>query len=187
MLDPEFDENKEDIQSSVQRYEKMINQQENAFFDAETLEQIAEHYFVQSRFDQALEAVDLGLSHYSYSLELITLKAQILGEMQKPEEAMELIENAILLFPNDIELTLVKGYLLSQMGQHEESIQLFLASLDRTEEKDEVYFRLGLSYLAWSKPREAVDMFKKSLEHNPENEWVVLTFAIQNNIKKQNN
>lgn len=125
MLDPEFDENKEDIQSSVQRYENMLNQQENAFFDAETLEQIAEHYFVQSRFDQALEAVDLGLSHYSYSLELITLKAQILGEMQKPEEAMELIENAILLFPNDIELTLVKGYLLSQLGQHEESIQLF--------------------------------------------------------------
>ena len=43
MLDPEFDENKEDIQSSVQRYENMLNQQENAFFDAETLEQIAEH------------------------------------------------------------------------------------------------------------------------------------------------
>jgi hypothetical protein len=60
MLDPEFDENKEDIQSSVQRYENMLNQQENAFFDAETLEQIAEHYFVQSRFDQALEAVNLG-------------------------------------------------------------------------------------------------------------------------------
>ena len=159
MLDPEFDENKEDIQSSVQRYENMLNQQENAFFDAETLEQIAEHYFVQSRFDQALEAVDLGLSHYSYSLELITLKAQILGEMQKPEEAMELIENAILLFPNDIELTLVKGYLLSQLGQHEESIQLFLASLDRTEEKDEVYFRIGLSYQAWGKPREAVEVW----------------------------
>ena len=40
MLDPEFDDNKEDIQSSVRRFEKMLNQEENSFFDLDTLEQI---------------------------------------------------------------------------------------------------------------------------------------------------
>jgi len=129
-------------------------------FDLDTLEQIAEHYFIQAKFDEALKACDLGLLHFPYTLELISLKAQILGELSQPEEALDIIENAILLFPTDIELILVKGSLLSQMGQHEASVQLFLEALENHEEKDEVYFRLGLSYLAWTKPREAVDMFK---------------------------
>jgi len=116
MLDPEFDENREDINSSVQRFEKMLNNQEDSFFDIDTLEQIADHYFMQSKFDEALKACDLGLTHFPYTLELIILKAQVLGEIQKPEDAMEIIENAILLFPTDIELILVKGSLLSQMG-----------------------------------------------------------------------
>ena len=108
MLDPEFDENREDINSSVQRFEKMLNNQEDSFFDIDTLEQIADHYFMQSKFDEALKACDLGLTHFPYTLELIILKAQVLGEIQKPEDAMEIIENAILLFPTDIELILVK-------------------------------------------------------------------------------
>ena len=80
MLDPEFDENREDINSSVQRFEKMLNNQEDSFFDIDTLEQIADHYFMQSKFDEALQACDLGLTHFPYTLELIILKAQVLGE-----------------------------------------------------------------------------------------------------------
>ena len=129
MLDPNYDENKEDLQSSVQRFEKMIYQHENSFFDVETLEQIAEHYFIHAKFDEALKACDLGLTHFPYTLELISLKAQILGDMQKPEEGMELIENAILLFPTDLEIMLVKGSLLSQMQQHEAAVEVFLAAL----------------------------------------------------------
>ena len=56
MLDPEFDDHKEDIQSSLERFEKMIHQQEDSFFDLDTLEHIAEYYFIQAKFDEALKA-----------------------------------------------------------------------------------------------------------------------------------
>jgi len=85
MLDPEFDDHKEDIQSSLNRFEKMLNEDENSFFDLDTLEQIAEHYFIQGKFDEGLKACNIGLEHFPYTLELITLKAQILGEMQQAE------------------------------------------------------------------------------------------------------
>ncbi len=91
MLDPEFDDHKEDIQSSLERFEKMIHQQEDSFFDLDTLEHIAEYYFIQAKFDEALKACDLGLLHFPYTLELISLKAQILGELSQPEEALEMI------------------------------------------------------------------------------------------------
>ncbi len=64
MLDPEYDDNREDIQSSLKRFEKMLAQEENSFFDLDTLEQIADHYFIQSRFEEGLKACDLGLLHF---------------------------------------------------------------------------------------------------------------------------
>jgi tetratricopeptide (TPR) repeat protein len=110
-------------------------------------------------------------------LELIILKAQILGELTRTEEAMELIENSMILFPTDTDLKLVKGSLLSLLKQHEAAIDQFLQVLESIEDKDEVYFRIGLCYLNWPKPREAVDMFKKALEHNPENESALVELA----------
>ena len=98
MLDPEFDENREDINSSVQRFEKMLNNQEDSFFDIDTLEQIADHYFMQSKFDEALKACDLGLTHFPYTLELIILKAQVLGEIQKPEDAWKSLKMRFYYF-----------------------------------------------------------------------------------------
>ena len=143
MLDPEYDDNREDIQSSLKRFEKMLAQEENSFFDLDTLEQIADHYFIQSQFDEGLKACDLGLLHFPYTLELIILKAQILGELTRTEEAMELIENSMILFPTDTDLKLVKGSLLSQLKQHEAAIDQFLQVLESVEDKDEVYFRIG--------------------------------------------
>lgn len=135
MLDPEYNEDREDIASTLLRFEKMINQEEDSFFDIETLEKIADHYFTFAQYEQALKACDLGLNHFPYTLELIILKSQILGELQKPEEGIELIENSILLFPSNIELLLVKGALLTQLNEFETAVQLLLSCIDQTDKK----------------------------------------------------
>jgi len=56
------------------------------------------------------------MDQYPFSTELISVKAQILSNLEEYDEALELLEKAKDLHPTDVEIYLSIGSILSLQG-----------------------------------------------------------------------
>src|SRR5450631_3218662 len=95
-----------DVLSSVKRFEKMIRNKTQDYFDSETIESIAEYYIVKDKLKKALEAVYYGESLYPYYTGFKFKKAEVFLELEKFEDAIEELEKFELYEPFNSELLL---------------------------------------------------------------------------------
>ncbi|MES2690332.1 MAG: hypothetical protein V4658_08010 [Bacteroidota bacterium] len=109
----------EEVQSNVQRYEKMVRNKTREFFEAETLEEICDYYIRKEKFKKALEVLYYGEEFYPNHIGFAIQKAEILMALQKFDEAVEVIEKVELFEPYNDEIALIKGEVLLNMGDEE--------------------------------------------------------------------
>jgi predicted Zn-dependent protease len=88
MLSNDFGRNQEEVNYNINRFEKMLENNQNIYFDLVNFEQIIEFYLEQNKVARALEACNLALEAYPNSLEVSLHKAQILANYLKYNEAL---------------------------------------------------------------------------------------------------
>src|ERR1041384_1066834 len=137
---------REEENELIKRFEDHLRKKKSEFFDLDAYEQIIDYYMFRSKHNKALQAVNLAIGQYPFSTELITLKAQILSNLEEFDEALSLLDKAHSLQPNDPEIFLTKGSILSLQGQHGEAIENYERALLLAEDRDEVYYNIGLAY-----------------------------------------
>lgn len=147
----------------IKRFEDHLRKKRAEFFDLDAYEQIIEHYMFRGKHNKALQAVNQAISQYPFSIELITIKAQILSNLEEYDQALELLDQAHALQPNDPEIFLTKGSILSLQGKHSDAIQNYEQSLLLADDKDEVYYSIGLAYQSMEDYQNAIDAYKKSI------------------------
>ncbi len=103
------------------RYEDMRRNHATHYFDTDDIEEIAYQYEIISRYEEALEAINVGLEIHINNPNLLTLRAKYLLLLGKDEEAALLIESV----PSNTELaTLVKAELLYTQGKLNDAYNL---------------------------------------------------------------
>lgn len=162
----------------IRRYEENLKHNKSDFFDIDSYETIISYYLEKSKFKRALAAVDQAKEQYPFSTELLTLKAQILTNLQRYEEALELLEQSKNLHPLDLEIHLSIGSILSLQGKYEEAISLYEEALVfAEEEQDEIYYNIGLAFQSMEKYDQAIEVYKKSIEENISHEGSLYELA----------
>src|SRR5688572_33407722 len=58
----------------IKRFEDHLRKKKAEFFDLDAYEQIIEHYMFRGKHNKALQAVNLAITQYPFSIELIPLK-----------------------------------------------------------------------------------------------------------------
>ncbi|MBL7865994.1 MAG: tetratricopeptide repeat protein, partial [Cyclobacteriaceae bacterium] len=138
---------REDEEELIRRFEDTLKRKTAEFFDLEAYETIIYYYLDRSKHKKAQVAVEMAMEQYPYSTELISVKAQILSNLQQYDEALELLEEALNLHPTDLDILLSMGSIFSLQGKHENAIELYEQALAMTEtDRDELYYSLGLAY-----------------------------------------
>lgn len=159
-----------EVLSSVTRFESMVAQQENYYFDCEEFQDIIEYYVLRSDFDQAKYVVEYSLNLHPTNVELKILKTQVFVGLFKYKEALDLVEEIELFEPYNVDLLLVKGTILSKLKMTDRAISCFKRCIDQTEFVDEVYHFIASEYQRNLEYDEAIRYFKLCLKANPENE-----------------
>src|SRR6187455_3246479 len=114
---------REEENELVKRFEDHLRKKKSEFFDLDAYEHIIDYYMFKGKHNKALVAVNQAIEQYPYSTELITIKAQILSNLDAYDEALELLEQAHAMQPNDPEIFLTIGSILSLRGKHKEAIE----------------------------------------------------------------
>ncbi|MFT7612292.1 MAG: tetratricopeptide (TPR) repeat protein [Parvicellaceae bacterium] len=162
----------EDYNSHIERFEKMLSKDESYFFDVDVFEFLAEHYLEDGNVDQALAALEVGISQHPSSAIILLRKAQIHSSTGRIRSGHELLNKAESLAPNHDEIFLTRASLYSQEHKHNDAIKNFLKAIDlcSNEEIDDLYLDLAFEYENIEKYDLAVIALKKALKLNPENE-----------------
>ncbi|MBL4702878.1 MAG: tetratricopeptide repeat protein [Flavobacteriales bacterium] len=162
----------EDYNSHIERFEKMLVNDESYFFDVDVFEYMAEHYLEDGNVDQALRALEVGISQHPSSAIILLRKAQIHSSTGRIRSGHELLNQAENLAPNNDEVFLTRASLYSQEHKHLDAIKNFLKAIDLCEadDIDDIYLDLAFEYENIEKYDLAIKALKKALEMNPANE-----------------
>ncbi|MFL2582380.1 MAG: tetratricopeptide repeat protein [Flavobacteriales bacterium] len=159
-----------EVMNKVIRFESMLANQENYYFDCEEFQDIIEYYLLRSDFDKAKHVVDYSLNLHPTSIDLKILKTQVLVGFLKYKDALDLVEEIELYEPHNVDLLLVKGTVLSKLKMSDRAIACFKRCIDHSEYIDEVYHFIASEYQRTQEYEEAIRYFKLCLKTNPENE-----------------
>lgn len=160
----------ENVTSNVQRYEKMLRNKSQDYFDAETLENIIDYYIQKDKFKKALEVVYYGEELYSYYTGFKLKKAEVFVLLGKLDEAIIEIEKIELYEPFNPELFLLKGEAYLNLDSFREAHDCFESALLHTDERIDMLFEIGYVYEDCDLYDKAIFYFEKIIAENPANE-----------------
>ncbi len=169
---------REEEEELIKRYEENLRANSIGYFDIDAYEVIVDHYMEKLKFKKALAAINQAMEQFPFSTGLIAIKAQILSNLEQYEEALELLEKARNLHPMDIEIYLSIGSILSLQGKHKDAISLYEEILSfADDEKDDIYYNIGLAYQSLEEYDKAIESYKKSIEENINHEGSLYELA----------
>lgn len=182
--------NDEQIESLIDRFEEMLENEDSLFLDADLFEQIIIHYQQEEAFNKAFTAANLAITRYSYSSIFYLLKAQLNFKLGEWEESLNLIEKATVYDIGDSELYIQKAEIYSKLDQFEFAHETLdhAATLIAEKDLDIIHLKRASIYEHMDRYDLAFREVVKSLKINPKNiaglERIFLITEITENYRK---
>ena len=161
----QFDEfNEATLADAAKRFESMISKKESPYFSEEMFESLAEYYLIKGKFELAIKACNYGLRHYPHSLDLILNKVQLLINKFDLEEATDLLDQASIYHPSDTEIEYFRAVICMYSGENEKAIEIFNDILLIAQEKENIYFQMGMALLNIGSLDQSIEAFKNNVK-----------------------
>ena len=155
-----------DVKFSVNRFEKMINENSLLFFDSFEFENIINYYLENGKTEYARKAIELSLSQHPTSSNLVLLKIELYINENKINEADKLLTSILIDENINEEVYILKANILSKKKLHSNAIEYLSKILHTTENKNEIHYLIGLEYLFLEDFINSKSNFIKSLNYN---------------------
>ena len=160
----------------IRKFEAFLKNKENHYFEEETFLEVIAYYQNHDKLNMALKACRLALEHFSFSVDLFMETADVLVKLERFDEAIELMYHALMYQPNDPELLMLKGSIHAMTSDYHEAIACYKIAVDSVEDKDEVYYSIGIAYQGLEQYKDASDYYTLAIEHNILNENALYEF-----------
>ncbi|MBA3898933.1 MAG: tetratricopeptide repeat protein [Bacteroidetes bacterium] len=169
---------KDEIKGNIDRFESMLADNKQYFFDVEDFEDITDHYIEQNSAKKAIEVIEYALNQHPDSSVLLLRKAQLLAALNKPQKSLDLLSKLEMIEPTNVEIHITKANILSQLRQYTKAAEAFKKALENADEdKDDIILNIAFEYTNMGNYDKAIIYLKQALEVNPENESALFELA----------
>ena len=124
----------EDQRLCVQRYEAMLAQKDQQFFDIEELEMIIDHYLERNEPRQAERVLVLAKQLHPTALDITFCEAVVMMALGRLSRALKLLDAVEKVEPWNEEVQLHKAGIFSQQRNHRRSVEHYKRALELAEE-----------------------------------------------------
>lgn len=171
-------ERNDDQQACVQRYEAMLDRNDQLFFDVEEFELIVDHYLEHNEPKKAEQVVLFAKRLHPGSMDITFCEAVVMMGLGRLGKAMELLDAIEKVEPFNEDVQLHKAGIYSQQRNYRRAVEHYKRALELAEEGlDDIYLDLAFEYENMEEFEEAIACLKKALDLNPENEAVLYEMA----------
>ena len=130
--------NNREFGALLSRFEQMLKNDSNYYFDVEEFEQIVEYYMDLNQNGKALKAIKYAFKLHPDALHLMIKKAQIHLQNKNPQRALNSLEAVENIESSNSEIFLTKGHSLLLMGNLADSREYYDKALTLVEDREEL-------------------------------------------------
>ncbi|TXC77084.1 tetratricopeptide repeat protein [Luteibaculum oceani] len=164
----------DELQSILNRFEDMLRNREEVFFDVEEIELMVDHFIENQNNNRAKKAIAIGCSQHPASIELKIKEAEVLLSSGKSTKALDSLLKLANIERFNPDLLLLIGGIYSRQKNHTEAINFFKRAMKCCDKADklDILFDIGLEYEYSGKFETALEIFKEILLKSPGNDAV---------------
>lgn len=155
----------------AKKFEEMIENNEDLYFDSEELIEIVIHYLEMGDIGFAELAMKHAEKLHPNSSDLQLKKLEIFLEQKKYQEAKVIIDNLKEAHQNDIDYIICCAKYYSSLGNPWKSIAYCQKGLELKEEENFLHNFIADEYVNLSQPRKALYHYKKALKEDLKDEY----------------
>jgi tetratricopeptide (TPR) repeat protein len=171
-----FDDN--DTAESVKRFEQMVRNNINSYFDVHEFESIIDYYLDINKFNDALRATEIAFQQHPNAGPIHFKRIQVLINKGEPVQALKLLGQIEQIEVSNPDFYILKGTALAQMGKVKDAIRLFDQSLQLSyENKEEILYDIALTFEHLNHYKAALPYLQKAYEINSSNLSVLYDLA----------
>lgn len=169
MPDFEYDE----TTSLVMRFERMLAEDRQEYFDIDELEIIIDYYYASEELKKALKVADYGAAYYPGSEVFPIRKAQIYMDLGRIDESRRVLKKAAEIDPDNPDVLYLHAEIHSKTGNHQLAIQYLKKLIYLYPEDTEALSFLASEYMAVSNYQQAIVIYRQLIEEFPEDHFVL--------------
>src|ERR1700743_1324234 len=133
----------EDPRFSVERYEEMIRNHDQYFFDAQAFENIIDYYIEKNDPVKALQVVEYARAQHPFASVFLIKQAQLFVVTNRIGDAFTSLEHAEMLEASDVDIFIIRGNLYESLERYPEALENYHKALTMAEETDEIYLHIA--------------------------------------------
>ncbi|MFP3592119.1 tetratricopeptide repeat protein [Chryseobacterium sp. SIMBA_038] len=155
----------------VKKFEEMMENNDEFYFDTEELEDIIVYYLELGDFNYADNAVNYGLKLHPNSLDIKIKKLEVLLEWEEYNAAKELIDELKASSMENTDFLVCYAKYYSNLGNPKRSIEICKKALELKEEENFLHNFIADEYVNLGDPFNALKHYKKALKEDPTDEY----------------
>ncbi len=153
------------------KFEEMIENNEEFYFDTEELEDIIIYYLELGDISYAEMAVNFGLKLHPNSIEIKTKELEVLLELEDYNKAKKLIEELEASCMEDTDYLVCCAKYFSNLGNPKKAIEYCERALTLEEEENFLHNFIADEHVNLGDPFNALKHYKKALSFDPQDEY----------------
>ncbi|MBV8327141.1 tetratricopeptide repeat protein [Chryseobacterium sp.] len=157
----------------VKKFEEMMENNDEFYFDTEELEDIIVYYLELGDFNYADMAVSYGLKLHPNSLDIKIKKLEILLEWEEYNTAKELIDELKGSSMENTDFLVCYAKYYSNLGNPRKSIEICKKALELGEEENFLHNFIADEYVNLGDPFNALKHYRKALKEDPADEYAL--------------
>ena len=168
-----------EVDNLVKRFERMIKQGDQHFFDLEEFELIISHYLSFGELQSAQKVLQYASGLFPESLTLQLREAQILAGLGKHIKAIPRLKTLLAFEPQNEEIHLTLATIYGQIKEHRLAIDHFRQALDSADNlvKCDLFIDIALEHQNLGEWRKAISVLKDALYDDKNNEPALFELA----------
>lgn len=157
----------------AKKFEEMLQNNEEYYFDTEELEEIIIHYLELGDIFYAEQAVIFGLKLHPNSIEIKIKKLEVLIELEKYKEARQIIKELDDRHIEDTDFFICCAKYYSNLGHSKKAIDFCEKALEFKEEINFLHNFIADEYSNLNDPFSALKHYKLALEADQRDDYVI--------------
>ncbi|AZB00738.1 hypothetical protein EG359_14465 [Chryseobacterium joostei] len=157
----------------VKKFEEMMENNDEFYFDTEELEDIIVYYLELGDFNYADMAVNYGLKLHPNSLDIKIKKLEILLEWEEYNTAKDLINELKGSSMENTDFLVCYAKYYSNLGNPRKSIEICKKALTLEEEENFLHNFIADEYVNLGDPFNALKHYRKALKEDPSDEYAL--------------
>jgi len=158
---------------AVERFEEMLENNEEVFFDEEEYDDIISYYLEIGDYQHGEIALSYAQNLYSDSVDIKIRKLELFIEKGDNLAAKTLIQELEDIANENLDYILCTAKYHSNMGNSQKAIALCKKALNKGEDEDFIHNFIADEYSILGDPFSALKHYKLALYHNTDDEYII--------------